>query len=87
MTSVAMIAGMLPTALGIGDASAFRSPMAVTVIGGILTSTVLTLVIVPAGFTIIDDIERWLAPAFRRRLNQAPQAGGVAPVTGPAAAV
>ncbi len=86
MTSVAMIAGMLPTALGIGDASAFRSPMAVTVIGGILTSTVLTLVIVPAGFTIIDDIERWLAPAFRRRLNQAPQAGGVAPVTGPAAA-
>jgi hydrophobe/amphiphile efflux-1 (HAE1) family protein len=86
MTSVAMIAGMLPTALGIGDASSFRSPMAVTVIGGILTSTVLTLMIVPAGFTIIDDIERWLAPLFRSRLNQAPRATGVAPLAGPAAA-
>ncbi len=86
MTSVAMIAGMLPTALGIGDASSFRAPMAVTVIGGILTSTVLTLMIVPAGFTIIDDIERWLSPMFARRLNQAPRAGGVAPLAGPAAA-
>jgi len=86
MTSVAMIAGMLPTALGIGDASSFRSPMAVTVIGGILTSTVLTLMIVPAGFTIIDDIERWLAPLFKSRLNHAPVATGVAPVAGPAAA-
>lgn len=86
MTSVAMIAGMLPTALGIGDASSFRAPMAVSVIGGILTSTVLTLVIVPAGFTIIDDIERWLSPKFASRLNRAPHPGGVAPLAGPAAA-
>jgi multidrug efflux pump subunit AcrB len=86
MTSVAMIAGMLPTALGIGDASSFRAPMAVSVIGGILTSTLLTLVIVPAGFTIIDDIERWLSPKFASRLNRAPHTGGVAPLAGPAAA-
>jgi hypothetical protein len=69
MTSVAMIAGMLPTAIGIGDVSAFRQPMAVTVIGGIVTSTVLTLVIVPAIFTLVDDFERWLTPAFRRMLT------------------
>jgi hydrophobe/amphiphile efflux-1 (HAE1) family protein len=69
MTSVAMIAGMLPTAIGIGDVSAFRQPMAVTVIGGIITSTVLTLVIVPAIFALVDDLERWMAPAFRRLLT------------------
>jgi multidrug efflux pump subunit AcrB len=86
MTSVAMIAGMLPTALGIGDASSFRAPMAVSVIGGILTSTILTLVIVPAGFTIIDDIERWLSPKFASRLNRAPRPAGAAPLAGPAAA-
>ena len=69
MTSVAMIAGMLPTALSLGDADAFRQPMAVTVIGGIITSTVLTLVIVPAIFTLVDDFERWLSPNFKRLLT------------------
>ncbi|HUO79912.1 MAG TPA: efflux RND transporter permease subunit [Steroidobacteraceae bacterium] len=69
MTSVAMIAGMLPTALGIGDASSFRQPMAVAVIGGIITSTFLTLVIVPAAFSVIDDIERWVGPRFARALT------------------
>ncbi len=69
MTSVAMIAGMLPTAIGLGDASSFRQPMAVAVIGGILTSTFLTLVIVPAGFSVMDSFERWLAPKFGRILT------------------
>ena len=64
MTSIAMIAGMLPIALNLGEASAFRQPMAVAVIGGIITSTFLTLVIVPAMFTYIDDLERWLTPKF-----------------------
>jgi hydrophobe/amphiphile efflux-1 (HAE1) family protein len=91
MTSVAMIAGMLPTAIGMGDASAFRQPMAVTVIGGIITSTVLTLVVVPAIFTLIDDFERWLSPNFRRLLSHEhrvePHRGrpGAAPVGGLAA--
>ena len=62
MTTVAMVAGMLPVAMGWGGDSDFRSPMATAVIGGLATSTLLTLVIVPAVFTVFDDIERWLAP-------------------------
>jgi len=68
MTTVAMVAGMLPVALGLGGDTAFRQPMAVAVIGGLITSTALTLVIVPAAFTLIDDIERWLAPKVGRVL-------------------
>ena len=64
MTTVAMVAGMLPVALGFGGDEAFRQPMAIAVIGGLITSTGLTLVIVPAAFTLIDDIERWLGPKF-----------------------
>ena len=52
MTTVAMVAGMLPVAIGWGGDSEFRAPMAIAVIGGLLTSTVLTLVIVPAVFTL-----------------------------------
>jgi hydrophobe/amphiphile efflux-1 (HAE1) family protein len=62
MTTVAMVAGMLPVASGLGEASDFRQPMAIAVIGGLITSTCLTLVIVPAVFTLFDDIERWAAP-------------------------
>jgi hydrophobe/amphiphile efflux-1 (HAE1) family protein len=77
MTTVAMVAGMLPVAIGLGGDTSFRQPMAVAVIGGLITSTALTLVIVPAAFTIIDDIERWLAPRFGRVLtSQPPPAGG-----------
>jgi hydrophobe/amphiphile efflux-1 (HAE1) family protein len=72
MTTVAMIAGMLPVAIGLGGDTSFRQPMAVAVIGGLLTSTALTLVIVPAVFTIIDDVERWLAPKFGRVLTAQP---------------
>jgi len=69
MTSIAMIAGMLPSALGIGEGAGFRQPMAVAVIGGIITSTGLTLVMVPAMFTILDDFERWLAPKFQKLMG------------------
>jgi multidrug efflux pump subunit AcrB len=62
MTTVAMVAGMLPVAAGWGGDSDFRSPMAIAVIGGLITSTLLTLAIVPAVFTVFDDIERWMAP-------------------------
>jgi multidrug efflux pump subunit AcrB len=64
MTTVAMVAGMMPVALGLGGDEAFRGPMAIAVIGGLITSTGLTLVIVPAAFTLIDDVERWLGPKF-----------------------
>ena len=60
MTTLAMGAGMLPIALGFVADSSFRAPMAITVIGGLLTSTVLSLVVVPAAFTLVDDVETWL---------------------------
>jgi len=72
MTTVAMVAGMLPVAIGIGGDNAFRGPMAIAVIGGLVTSTGLTLVIVPAAFTLIDDIERWLGPKFGKVLAAHP---------------
>jgi multidrug efflux pump subunit AcrB len=60
MTTVAMIAGMLPIALGFGADASFRQPMAVAVIGGLLTSTLLSLLVVPVVFTYIDGLERHL---------------------------
>jgi hydrophobe/amphiphile efflux-1 (HAE1) family protein len=72
MTTVAMVAGMLPVALGWGGDSDFRSPMAIAVIGGLITSTLLTLVIVPAVFTVFDDIERWMAPRASKLLAEPP---------------
>jgi multidrug efflux pump subunit AcrB len=69
MTTVAMVAGMLPVAIGLGGDNAFRGPMAIAVIGGLVTSTGLTLVIIPAAFTLVDDIERWLGPKFGKVLT------------------
>jgi multidrug efflux pump subunit AcrB len=60
MTTIAMGAGMLPTALGFGADPSFRQPMAVVVIGGLITSTALSLVVVPVIFTYVDDFEKWL---------------------------
>ncbi len=56
MTTIAMVAGMMPSALGIGAGGEFRSPMALAVIGGLLFSTILSLVFVPAMFMVMDDI-------------------------------
>jgi len=67
MTTVAMGAGMMPIALGFGTAdSSFRAPMAIAVIGGLITSTVLSLLVVPAVFTYVDDLGQWLKNRFRR---------------------
>ncbi|MGI4880199.1 MAG: efflux RND transporter permease subunit, partial [Janthinobacterium lividum] len=71
MTSVAMIAGMLPIALALGGDGSWRQPMAVAVIGGIALSTVLTLVIVPAGFTLADDMEKWIGRRIGGAFNKA----------------
>lgn len=66
MTTIAMIAGMLPVALGIGAGSEARAPMAIAVIGGLVTSTVFTLVVIPVVFTYVDDFQNWLkAVVFR----------------------
>jgi multidrug efflux pump subunit AcrB len=60
MTSVAMIAGMLPIALGLGADASFRQPMAIAVIGGLITSTLLSLVIVPVIFVCTENLEQRL---------------------------
>jgi hypothetical protein len=67
MTTVAMGAGMLPIALKIGADADFRAPMAIAVIGGLLTSTVLSLFYVPVVFTYVDDMKQWLVRLFSRR--------------------
>jgi multidrug efflux pump subunit AcrB len=59
MTTIAMTAGMLPIALGWGSDPSFRAPMSIAVIGGLMTSTLLSLLVIPAFFTYIDDLESW----------------------------
>jgi multidrug efflux pump subunit AcrB len=81
MTTVAMVAGMVPVAISIEE---FRVPMGVAVIGGLLTSTALTLLIVPAVFTLVDDVERWFGPRFRRLLTSS-ETETAAAVSGPKA--
>ena len=70
MTSIAMSAGMLPSALGVGEGGAFRAPMATAVIGGIIVSTVLSLVVVPAFYLIMDDLSRLIGRLFRGVIGQ-----------------
>ncbi len=82
MTSVAMVAGMLPIALALSGDSSFRQPMGVAVIGGITVSTILTLIIVPAGFTLADDLEKWIARRIGGAFN-ASEAGEPGTVTAP----
>ncbi len=68
MTTVAMTAGMVPTALSLSGDGAWRAPMGTMVIGGLILSTLLTLLIVPAGFSLADGLERRLGPWLRSRL-------------------
>jgi hydrophobe/amphiphile efflux-1 (HAE1) family protein len=70
MTTIAMAAGMFPSALGLGDGGGFRSPMAIAVIGGLIMSTMLSLVFVPAVFTVMDDIGRLTWRLFSGLLGQ-----------------
>ncbi|KFG94216.1 ACR/RND family transmembrane transporter [Burkholderia paludis] len=66
MTTIAMGAGMLPNALGLGAEPSFRQPMAIVVIGGLLASTFLSLVVIPVGYTYVDDFEHWIRRLSRR---------------------
>ncbi|MGC5700444.1 efflux RND transporter permease subunit [Pseudomonas sp. NFXW11] len=66
MTTLAMIAGMVPAMLVSGADAGFRAPMAVAVIGGLVTSTLLSLVLVPVLFSYLDDLNQWLAPRLAR---------------------
>ena len=78
MTTIAMAAGMTPIALGIGVDPSFRAPMGIVVIGGLITSTVLSLFVIPVLFTVLDD---WAQAALRvwRRFNRVSEAPAVRP--------
>jgi HAE1 family hydrophobic/amphiphilic exporter-1 len=68
MTTVAMIFGMMPLALALGAGAEARAPMARAVIGGLITSTLLTLFVVPVMYTFLDDLGSWVSA----RLTAAP---------------
>jgi hypothetical protein len=84
MTTLAMVAGMLPSALAWGAGGEFRSPMAIAVIGGLIVSTLLSLFFVPALFTIMDDFGRLLWWIFGRFIGKAdeptPDEAATAPI-------
>jgi len=69
MTTIAMIAGMMPAALAYGAGGEFRSPMAIAVIGGLTISTLLSLVFVPAFMAMMDDIGKFIWRYGRRLLT------------------
>ena len=67
MTTFALIAGMIPVALGVGEGADFRAPLGIAVIGGVITSTILTLLVIPTVYEILADTRDWLAAKFGRR--------------------
>jgi HAE1 family hydrophobic/amphiphilic exporter-1 len=69
MTTFALVAGMLPVALGRGDGAQFRSPLGIAVIGGVITSTFLTLLVIPTGYEILDEMRHW----FMGKLGRTPK--------------
>lgn len=81
MTTIAMVAGMVPSAMALGEGGAFRAPMAIAVIGGLITSTVLSLVFVPAVFTVMDDLSHFLGRFFGRFIGKKdePEGHGMPP--------
>ncbi|MDR0786710.1 MAG: efflux RND transporter permease subunit [Gemmatimonadota bacterium] len=76
MTTLAMIFGMLPIALSLGEGGGFRAPMARAVIGGLITSTMLTLIVVPVAYTYFDDLGQWMLG--RGKKGRKPESGGKA---------
>ena len=64
MTTFALIAGMIPVALGAGEGGDFRAPLGIAVIGGVLTSTLLTLLVIPTVYEILADARDWLGAKF-----------------------
>lgn len=80
MTTLAVIFGMIPVAAGFGAAAELRQPMGISVVGGVITSTLLTLVVVPTAYSLIDDAGQWIVRRFRgpRRGEQQEQREGAA---------
>ena len=86
MTTIAMGAGMMPIALGIGTDPSFRAPMAIVVIGGLITSTFLSLLVIPVLFTYVDDVVQWTRKMFAHRAHHGAHPGPAATPTAPSAA-
>ncbi len=80
MTTIAMAAGMFPSALGLGDGGGFRSPMAIAVMGGLAASTLLSLVFVPAVYTLVDDLGGLIWWIFGRFVGETDEAAHPHPV-------
>ncbi|MCL6712556.1 efflux RND transporter permease subunit [Pseudomonas sp. R2.Fl] len=80
MTTIAMGAGMLPVALGLGADPSFRAPMAVVVIGGLITSTTLCLLVIPVVYSYMDDAVRFARERLGRRPGRAVEAGPLADI-------
>jgi hypothetical protein len=78
MTTIAMVAGMVPAAVGLDSGGEFRAPMAIAVMGGLLSSTLLSLVFVPAVFTVMDDIGRLAWRIFSRFVGPTEEPAAVA---------
>jgi multidrug efflux pump subunit AcrB len=74
MTTLAMGAGMLPLALGFSGDSSFRAPMAWAVIGGLITSTLLSLIVIPAAYSVLHDLGLWIGRKVGRAERSAPVA-------------
>jgi HAE1 family hydrophobic/amphiphilic exporter-1 len=72
MTTFALIAGMLPVAIGHGEGADFRAPLGRAVIGGVITSTLLTLIVIPTIYEILDEFKEWAASKFSGRRRAAP---------------
>ena len=70
MTTLALIAGMIPVALGYGEGADFRAPLGRAVIGGVIASTVLTLLVIPTVYEIFDEWREWLFGKFGGARNQ-----------------
>jgi multidrug efflux pump subunit AcrB len=86
MTTVAMVAGMVPTAVSLSGDASWRAPMGIVVIGGLIMSTVLTLLLVPGTFSLAVGVEQWLGPKLRRRLlTYRPGDDGTPVIDGPGA--
>jgi hydrophobic/amphiphilic exporter-1 (mainly G- bacteria), HAE1 family len=68
MTTIALIAGMIPVALGRGEGADFRAPLGRAVIGGVITSTLLTLLVIPTVYEILDNLRSWMAEKVWRRM-------------------
>jgi HAE1 family hydrophobic/amphiphilic exporter-1 len=79
MTTLALIAGMIPVALGRGEGADFRAPLGRAVIGGTITSTLLTLLVIPTVYEIMDQSREWLLARLGRRKRHTVEAAAAVP--------